>query len=108
MYFVVFIYKSNKHHVIPYSWVQEIKSNLEKFINKGLNSSQIFTFFYSEREGAIDENGRPNVNYPAIFTNNTTVFPEEGCYYGKISKYFGNICFYFLYLEHIYNSIMLV
>lgn len=71
------------------TWVQEIDANWKKFVNYGLNSNQKYTFFYSERHGAHIDGGKPNCDYVPNFTNEIRSFPEEGCYYGKILKFFG-------------------
>lgn len=89
MYFVVFIHASKQYHIIPSTWIQEIDANWQKFVNNGLNSNQKYTFFYSECQGALNGDGEPNMDYAPNFTNENRVFPEEGCYYGNILKYFG-------------------
>lgn len=92
MYFVVLIIDSGVKHIIPYTWVKEIGANWQKFVNQGLNKNQKYTVFYSENAGAFDEQNRPNVNYKLNFTNELKMFPEEGCYYGKLLKFYSK-CF---------------
>lgn len=89
MYFVVFIHVSKEYHIIPSTWVDEINTNWQKFVNNGLNSNQKYTFFYSERQDALNDKGEPNIDYVPNFTREIRLFPEEGCYYGNIVKYFG-------------------
>lgn len=89
MYFVVFIRALKQYQIIPTTWVQEIDANWQKFVNNGLNSNQEYTFFYSEQHGAFSDEGKPNIDYVPNFTNEIRLFPEEGCYYGNILKFFG-------------------
>lgn len=96
MYFVVFIFDSGSHHIIPTTWVKDMEENWQKFINRGLNSSQKFTVYFSNRDEAMIHD-QPDMNYEPVFTNEAKVFPQEGCYYAKILKYFGKIYFSFKY-----------
>lgn len=89
MYFVVFIHENRKYFIVPSSWIKEIDSNWQKFINNGVNTNQVFTVFYSESRDAMDEHGKPNSDYAAKFSDEMKKFPEEGCYFANILKYFG-------------------
>lgn len=94
MYFVVFFPNIRKNCIVPSSWINEININWQKFVNNGLNSNQMFSVFYSANAEALDKNGAPNPNFVPTFSNEIKEFPEEGCYFGKILKYFGklNVC----------------
>lgn len=83
MFYIVFLVEPKINVVIPKSWILDVEDNWEKFVNKGLNSTQKFLCFWSEAEHAqID--GKPNPNFKPQFNNVNHVFPAEGCYFGKL------------------------
>lgn len=90
MYFVVFIRGAREHCIVPSTWIKEIDSNWEKFVNKGVNTNQLFTIFYSDVRDAVDGQGKPNPEYAPIFSVELKIFPEEGCYSANILKFFAN------------------
>lgn len=84
MFYIVFLVEPKINVVIPKTWIMDIEENWEKFVNKGLNSTQKFLCFWSEEKHAqID--GKPNQNFKPQFNNDVNhVFPSEGCYLGKL------------------------
>lgn len=89
MFFVVFIQEAREYFIIPSNWIKEIEVNWKKFINNGLNTNQIYTVFYSRSTDAVDDCGKPNPDFAPMFCNEIKKFPEDGCYFAKIAKYFG-------------------
>lgn len=89
MYFVVFFENIRKYYIVPSCWIKEIDSNWQKFINNGVNSNQLFAVFYSTCPEAMDANGVPNSKFVPKFSDEIKEFPQEGCYFAKILKYFG-------------------
>lgn len=71
--------------------------SLQKFINKGLNSNQVHRVFYTENpfaymngQASNQADGEPISNYENLnFSLNADNFPDEGCYKGKLLKFFG-------------------
>lgn len=104
MYFIVYIIETNDKSknsnsaneqvfaVLPQNWIKDINEHLEKFLNRSLNKNQVFTCYWTEAEGSIDENGNIKLdfepNFRASFGN---VFPSEGCYLCKLIRAKGMI-----------------
>lgn len=99
MYFVVYLLNPSVHVVIPKTWIQGIDSHWEKFINNSLNRNQTFLCFYSEERNSKDEQGYPDVNFAANFDIGMGIFPNEGCYFGRLIAYKGNNVVYFSSIE---------
>lgn len=86
-----------KKVVIPAKWIKEIDDQMEKFINRSLNSAQEFLVYYSD---AVDENGRPDEKTDGkfFFDKDSSVFPNEGCYSAQLVKAKG---IYYFFQEEI-------
>lgn len=87
MYFIVFFEAINKNVVLPANWIMEIENHMEKFLNYGINSNQVFRCFYPANKEAFDENGCPKSEFQPDFDlllrDN---FDEDGCFFGKVKK----------------------
>lgn len=68
MFYVVFFVDLKKNFIVPKQWIKNIKLHKEKFYNNSLNSNQIFTCFYTNNEGAFDEEGLPKGDFLPNFT----------------------------------------
>lgn len=88
MFFVVYLLNKKQHVVIPTSWVQNIDEHWEKFVNRSLNRNQTFRVFYNQN--ALDDQGKPDVDFKPDFNLGTNVeFPASGCYLAKLIIYKG-------------------
>lgn len=87
MYFVVFILQIKEYRVVPYSWILDVHSHMEKFINNGLNSNRRFYTFWTTEPAAFDCNGMPQLKYRPDFNAGFNLFPTEGWYECKIRKF---------------------
>lgn len=89
MFYVVFLRKSKKNVIVPLEWVDDDEDQLEKFMNYGINSNQAFRCFYSEKSAMFDRNGIPKAFVPNFeeYPVDGSVFPNDGCYMGKIIKF---------------------
>lgn len=79
-YFVVFLVEPKVYVTIPQNWVKGIDDYFEKFLADGLNTDQPFLIFWSQY------NRRPRFNI------GKAMFPAEGNYVARLSKYFGKFC----------------
>lgn len=81
----------------------DINNHMEKFLNYGINSNQVFRCFYPSNEQAFDENGCPKSefqpNFDLLLRDN---FDVDGCFLGKIKKCRG---IEFLVYGYIYRSL---
>lgn len=89
MFYVVFLRKPKKNVIVPAEWVDDDEAQFEKFMNYGINSNQAFRCFYSEKPAVLNRNGIPNAFHPNFeeYPVDGSVFPNEGCYMGKIIKF---------------------
>lgn len=100
MYFVAHVLNNGTHIVVPKTWILSIDDHWEKFVNNSINRNQKFLCFYTERDEAMDEEGKPSVEYvPNFQLHVDPQFPTEGCYLTKLVLYKGrfqvlNICIY--------------
>lgn len=107
MFFVVFLTNIEVNVVVPIEWVYNLNDQWQKFINSGLNSNQLHRVFYTENSCAYMNNqasnqadGEPIPNYENLdFTLNADSFPDEGCYCGKLIKFFGKNMFIYIYIN---------
>lgn len=91
MYFVVYLKALQKNVVIPATWIHEIDSHIEKFINNSINKNQSFLCYYTNNEAAyIDGCPKPyflpNFCLPMVQQPN----PDgsfDGCFVGKLKKF---------------------
>lgn len=97
MFFVAFLINPEVNVVIAPHWVYQHEVQVQKFINKGLNANQIHRIFYTENSRAFEQNGEPSVNYEPDFTFDAVCFPDEGCYDGKLIKFFRKFWYLFRY-----------
>lgn len=88
MYYVAYLSNFNVNIVIPVSWVYQSDKQWEKFVNVGLNSNQAHRIFYTQNADAW-QNDEPLLGYVADFNLNADEFPSNGCYEGKLLKFFG-------------------
>ena len=90
MYFVVYLYKLNKHYIVPKTWIDGIDSQMEKFVNISLNRSQIFLIYYTTNEAAFID-GRPdpdfNPNFSKIVTDLNADGTFDGCFHGILKQF---------------------
>lgn len=59
MFFVVYLKALKRNVVLPATWIHEIGSHFEKFMNRSINSSQWYLCYYTTNNNAF-VNGRPN------------------------------------------------
>lgn len=91
MYFIVYLKALRKNVVLPATWIHEIGSHFEKFMNKSINSSQWFLCYYttnSERfiDGCPDKDFGPDFSTDVIIeTNDDESF--DGCFHGKLKQF---------------------
>lgn len=76
---VVFFPAPKKNVVIPTHWIDADESHIEKFMNYGVNRNQKYRCYYNENRELVDF--RPKFDG---FPIGNSVFPNEGCYIGKI------------------------
>lgn len=96
---MVFLTNPEVNVVVPIEWVYKLGDQWQKFINSGLNSNQIHRVFYTENSCAYMNNqasnqadGEPIANYENLdFSLDADIFPDEGCYNGKLIKFFGKL-----------------
>lgn len=90
MFFIAYFNVPKVSVIVPKSWILDIDSHWEKFVNKSINRNQKFLCFYSTESGAIDADGKPNVEFAPDFTlpQNPT-FPTKGCYTVNLNFYKG-------------------
>lgn len=90
MYFVVYFIELNKNVILPTSWIRGIDDHFEKFMNKSLNTTQKFLCFYTNDETAFEDNGAPNIDYPADFSMALrNDFNGPGSFFGKLKHFKG-------------------
>lgn len=89
-YFVVYLFKLNKHCVVPATWIGGIEMHMEKFVNISLNRSQRFLIFYTTNEAAF-VGGRPdhnfNPNFSKMVTDLNTDGTFDGCFHGILKQF---------------------
>lgn len=95
MYFVVYLLNDRINIVVPQTWICDYQPQMEKFINRGLNSNQTFLCFWSQDPLAFESNGQPKPEFvPNVFTH-AVKFPEGGWHLCKIKRFHG---MFFLYV----------
>lgn len=67
MYFVVFIENLKRNVVLPASWVKDVASHFEKFMNKSINCSQKQLCYYTSNPDAFGENDCPKSDWEPRF-----------------------------------------
>lgn len=88
MYFVVYLIHQKRNVVIPQNWIRDVENHIEKFMNYGVNSNQIFVCFYTNNVAAVDSNGAIRLDFPANFQARFFAkFPSEGLYLCQIKKF---------------------
>lgn len=94
MFYVIYLIKPKKYAVIPIHWIQGHRTQLPKFINYGLNTTQKVLAFYSPSTMERIRNGARALDFLPDFQASLTVeYPAEGCYLAKPIKYFGKFRF---------------
>lgn len=81
MYFVVYILENSAFAIIPQNWIRDFSQHHEKFLNNGINSSQVFICYWNEQKEARNANLEPNFNLPL-----GEEFPSTGNYLCKLIK----------------------
>lgn len=98
MYFVVYLKKLEKNVILPASWIKDVDDHLKKFINKSLNSVQLFRCYYTSSRRAFDAEMRPDSDFVPEFTLNVVSEPIghnfDGCFFGKLKQFFGKLVLY--------------
>lgn len=94
MYYVVYLVEFSANIVIPYTWVRDGSTMLQKFVRCGMNCSQIHWCFFSDHADAmVIQNGKniPNIHYAADFgLEPAGELPcEGGIYKCKVIDLFG-------------------
>lgn len=88
MYFVVFINQIKQNRVVPHTWIRGVSSQLENFINFGINKRITHHVFWTDKPEAFDENWTPRTGYrPNMCAGLSNVFPGEGWYGCKIIRF---------------------
>lgn len=78
------------HVIVPITWIEDIDSHWEKFVNESINRNQRFKVFYSQEADATDDFGWPDLSYVPNFTVAIDPqFPATGCYKAKLVAYKG-------------------
>lgn len=112
MYYVAFLHRFRKNIVVPVNWIMNYTAQWKKFVNRGLNQTQRHRIFYTEDPCAFDENGALLLNFQPNFDLDAVEFPNEGCYDGKLVKFFSKLCqihlnlyyFKFCFINNISNE----
>lgn len=92
MYFVVYLVEPEKYAVIPTSWIYDPRNEIwNKFVNTGLNSSQMYLCYWASDENSAEYIGAPQLNVePNFMAPPTTIFPcRDGTYRCRIVKFNG-------------------
>lgn len=66
-FMLAYFLKLKVNRVVPISWIHDVSSHLEKFLNAGLNSAQTYTCFYTNNPEAFDEIGMPKNDFEPDF-----------------------------------------
>lgn len=88
MFYVAYLLQPQVNIVVPIDWVYQSEKQWQKFVNSGLNINQTHRIFYTENPNAFNEKDEPFEGYVPDFTVNAGEFPDEGCYEGKLVKFF--------------------
>lgn len=103
MYYVAYLLQPHKNIVVPVSWVYHNEKQWQKFVNMGLNTNQTHRIFYTKNSAAWKDNDEPIGSYAPDFILDALQFPDEGCYEGKLVKFF---CEFESYqIVHIYFNL---
>lgn len=93
MFFIVFILGARRNVIVPHSWINDIDSHIEFFINNGVVSNRKFKSFWSDEQEAMDADGIPLASYMPIRFDTCAMrrrefkFPEQGWYDCKIRRF---------------------
>lgn len=92
MFFVVYFLEPQVNVVVPIEWVYNFDEQLVKFVRVSLNSNQTHRVFYTEKPEAYTNQDHPLSDYVNMsFELDADLFPDEGCYKGKLIKMFGEL-----------------
>lgn len=81
MYYLVYINQIRQLRVVPHSWIRELNTHLEVFINDGVDSNRKFRVFWTNNPEAFDNTGTPRFGYrPNINAGFSSIFPNDGYY----------------------------
>lgn len=102
MYFLAYLVSSKLNVIVSKTWIYDIDTHWQKFVNNGINRNQKFLCFYSERPGAVinrydlvldleyDHVKEPIASFNADFSlSKENIFPAEGCYDVNLIFYTG-------------------
>lgn len=90
MYFVVYLPALKKNVILPDTWIHDIQNHFEKFVNKSINSSQLYLCYYTTNNAAFvdtcpDKDFQPDFDSNIITEMNDDEF--DGCFLGKLKQY---------------------
>lgn len=94
MYLVVYVFNEantrdfhGSFTVIPFSWIENFEENLQKFLNSGLNSNQIYKCFWTPSRQAREPSGTISLEFEPNFNLGfNRIFPMEGNFLCKLIK----------------------
>lgn len=90
MFFVVFLCEPQKYAVVPFRWIYDPNNNIwDRFMNKGLNSSQKYRCYWASEHNSEEFRGSPdNCADPNFAAAPGTQFPcDEGTFICRIIKF---------------------
>lgn len=94
MYFVAYFIEAKVYKVVPHSWIKNVSQHLEKFMNNGLNSNQMYTVYWTNSADAYDDNGIPKTSFRPNFDSvGGGKFPEDGLYRCYLKRFKGMVIF---------------
>lgn len=83
--------------ILPAIRIENVGDHFEKFINKSLNSVQLFRCYYTSNRQAFDAEMHPNSDFIPDFTSHMVKEPVghnfDGCFFGKLKQFFGEFHF---------------
>lgn len=88
MFYVAYLLQPKVNIVVPVSWIYQNDKQWQKFVNAGLNTNQTHRIFYTKNPAAWNDNDEPVESYVADFMMDAQEFPDDGCYEGKLVKFF--------------------
>lgn len=92
MYLVCYVILARTNAIFPVNWIKDNKSQIVKYINRGLNSNQKLLGYFSQRRFNEIQNGQnPSDFQPNFSLPMGTEFPGDGCYFVLPKKCFENL-----------------
>lgn len=103
MYFVVYLLNDRINIIVPKTWIRDSDEQMEKFVNRGLNSNQKILCFWSQNPFAFDSNGRPKMEFFPNSNKQATNFPEEGWHLCKLKRFHSGFFVFYLYFKRSFR-----